>query len=121
MANHYREIMAWQRAMALAEGAYALTRAMPDSERFGLVSQMQRAAVSVAANIAEGHARRSSRDYRRFLAFASGSLAELETHMLLAQRLGLADPSHVDTLLDLAGETGRLIRGIDRAVAASLA
>ena len=116
MARHYRELIAWQKAMDLAALAYQVSRMLPVDERFGLCTQMQRASVSVAANIAEGHERRSSKEYRRFLSIASASLAELETHLLLAQRIGYVDADAVLEPLTLAGEVGRIIRGIERAV-----
>lgn len=118
MAKHYRELVAWQKAMDLAVLVYQLARALPDYERYGLASQMQRAASSVPANIAEGHERRSSKEYRRFLLIASGSLAELETHLMLAARIGHVADDAVEPIIDLAHEVGRIIRGIDRAIVA---
>lgn len=84
----FRDLLVWQRAMELAETVYASTAAFPKDERFGLVLQMRRAAVSVPSNIAEGHARQARADYIRMLRIARGSLAELETQTLLAERLG---------------------------------
>ena len=83
----------WQDAMSLVEAVYRLTAGLPDSERFGLVSQMRRAAVSVPSNIAEGAARRSTAEYLRFLSIARGSLAELDTQLQIALRLELSAPS----------------------------
>ena len=85
--------------MALATEIYAVTDKFPDSERFGLTLQMRRAAVSVPSNIAEGSARRSTPEYLRFLSMSRGSLAELDTQLNLAQRLGIAQPT--PELLDL--------------------
>jgi four helix bundle protein len=117
MASHYRELIAWQKAMDLAAMVYQFSKLLPSEERFGLASQMQRAAVSVPANIAEGHERKSSKEYRRFLAIASASLAELETHLLLSVRAGHADDRAIESLLNLASEVGRILKGIDRAIA----
>ncbi len=114
MVRHYAELVAWQKAMELASLVYSLTRSLPDSERFGLVAQMQRAAVSVPSNIAEGHERRSTGDYRRFLAIASGSLAELETQLRLSVRVGHIEASTINDALALASEVGRTVRGIKR-------
>ncbi|MEN9464611.1 MAG: hypothetical protein RL217_792 [Pseudomonadota bacterium] len=86
----YQELDAWQHAMELSVAIYHLTANFPDNERYGLVSQMRRAAVSVPSNIAEGHGRDSELEFKRFLLIARGSLAELETQWLLAQRIGLA-------------------------------
>ena len=118
MASHYRELIAWQKAMDLASMVYRFTRQLPVDERFGLISQLQPAAVSVPASIAEGHERRSSKEYRRFLSIASASLAELETHLFLTARVGHVEEKELDTLLALASEVGKILKGIDRAIAA---
>jgi len=107
--------------MDLALGIYALSRSFPDSERFVMVSQLRRAAVSVPSNIAEGHARSSTRDFLRFLSIASGSLAELETQLILAHRLDYLDQDRLDSTLVLAGETGRMIRGLQTSLASRIA
>ena len=80
----------WQDAMTLVEAIYRLTATFPDNERFGLVTQMRRACISIPSNIAEGAARRSTLDYVRFLSIARGSLAELDTQIQIATRLGFA-------------------------------
>ena len=84
---HY-DLKVWQLAMDLVVDVYAITKQFPDTEKFALASQMQRAAVSVPSNIAEGAGRESSADFLRFLTIARGSLSELETQLLIAQRLG---------------------------------
>jgi four helix bundle protein len=87
MIRTYRDLEVWQRGMALAKEVYALARSLPSEERFGLISQLQRAAVSVPANIAEGHARDSTKEYLRFVSIALGSLAEVGTLVELATGL----------------------------------
>ena len=114
MARSYQDLVVWQKAMELAESVYALTSQLPAEERFGLSQQLRRAAVSVPSNIAEGHERRSRAEFRRFLGIACGSLAELETQMLLANKLFPLDPRKLDQAEDLADETGRLLRAIER-------
>ena len=117
MATHYRQLIGWQKAMDLAALVYEAAKRLPSDERFGLISQMQRAATSVPANIAEGHERKSAREYRRYLAIASASLAELETHVLLSQRVGYMAEKDIEPILSLAAEVGRILRGIDRVLA----
>jgi four helix bundle protein len=85
----HRDLKVWQESLALAESIYSATSTFPDAERYGLASQMRRAAISVVSNIAEGAARGSSREYARFLSVARGSLAELDAQVILAARLGL--------------------------------
>lgn len=88
MTRNYQELQAWQQAMVLVEYIYQLTTGFPDSEKFGLISQMRRAAVSIPSNMAEGYGRGSDAEFKRFLFIARGSLTELETQWLLSQRLG---------------------------------
>ena len=91
----------WRDAMDLVEAVYHLSSEFPDCERFGLTSQMRRAAVSIPSNIAEGAARKSRADYVRFLAIARGSLSELDTQLQIAYRLGFAAPAEdTDALVD---------------------
>ncbi len=82
--QNYKELEVWQIAMDLAETCYQITRGFPKEELFGLTSQIRRAAVSIPANIAEGHARHHTKEYLQFLGVARGSLMELETHLLVA-------------------------------------
>ncbi len=91
LSNKYtfRDLIVWQKAVQLAKAVYQLTSALPDTEKFGLSSQMRRAAVSVASNIAEGNARATTRDFLRFRIMARGSLAELETQLIIAGELNL--------------------------------
>ena len=84
----YRDLKVWQQAMDLAEKCYRLTRQFPKDELYGMTSQVRRSAASVAANIAEGHGRNSRGEYIQFLRVAQGSLKELETHLILAVRVG---------------------------------
>jgi len=91
----------WRDAMDLVEAIYRFSAQFPDNERFGLTSQLRRAAVSIPSNVAEGAARRSTRDYLRFLSIARGSLSELDTQQQIAIRLGFAESSpSLDELID---------------------
>jgi len=85
MAISFRELTVWQKSMQLAKSIYTLTKKLPPEERYGLASQMQRCAVSIPSNIAEGNKRSTAKDYVQFLRTASGSAAELETQLLLTQ------------------------------------
>jgi len=108
----YQELFAWQKAMDLAEETYHVTRDFPVEERFGLTSQLRRAAVSIPSNIAEGHERGSTSDYVRYLHIAKGSLAEAETQILLATRLRFLTGKTTGSWLTGASEVGRLLNGL---------
>ena len=113
----FRDLIAWQKAMDLVESIYSLSASWPKDERFGLTSQVRRAAVSVPSNIAEGEGRRGSGDFRRFLNIAHGSLCEIKTQLLLAQRMKFSPDSDVAPALELADEVGRVIHGLLRNIA----
>jgi four helix bundle protein len=102
--------------MDFAEQCYRLTERFSREERFGLSSQLQRAAVSVASNTAEGHGRGHAKAFLNHLWIANGSLRESETQILLAQRLGYVSGDLCEPLLELAGEVGRLITGLRRSL-----
>jgi four helix bundle protein len=110
----YRDLVAWQKAMDLVDGVFELAAEIQRPELFALVDQMRRAAISVPANIAEGHGRRSRGEYIRFVTIANGSLPELETHLLIAARRTAVPREKVDALLPLADEVGRIMTGLHR-------
>lgn len=112
----YRDLRVWQEAMALAEDCYGLTRRFPRDEMYGMTSQIRRASVSIAANIAEGHGREQTGSFVQALRVAQGSLKELETHLILAQRVGLALNEAVDPLLSRCETLGRQIRSLIRSL-----
>ena len=89
----FDDLVVWQKSMALARSIYDLTVALPKEEKYGIISQIRRAVVSVPSNIAEGHGRSSSREFSRFLSISLGSLREVQTLLFLARDLGFADPS----------------------------
>ena len=105
----YRDLIVWQKSVDLATKVYRLTNAFPAGERFGLVTQMQRAVVSIPANLAEGHERHSRGDFRRPVSIASGSLAELETHIEIAQRLGYTTANLLEEIRLGTVEVGRML------------
>ena len=117
MPRHdYTELIAWRRAMDLAEAVYAVSREMPMEERFGLTAQIRRAAASVSANIAEGQGRRTSGEFLNSLSIAHGSVRELETQIMLAERLQFIDSKATKDILERAAEVGRLINGLANAL-----
>ncbi len=106
--EHHKDLAVWQQGVELVADVYSMSRELPADERFGLTSQMRRAAISVPANIAEGAARGSRAEFARFVLIARGSLAELETHLYVANRLGFVTEPQV--LLDrVASLRGMLI------------
>ena len=116
MSASFRDLVAWQRAMALAEGAFTLARALRHGRHAGLAIQLERAATSVPSNIAEGQGRTSGREFARFLTIAMGSLREVETLVSLAGRIGAARNETVIALLQMADETGRVLHGLRRSI-----
>ena len=110
----YKDLLVWQRGMALAKLVYRLMVLFPREEKFGLTSQIRRAAVSVPSNIAEGQARQSTREFLQFLSHAEGSLAELETQTLLSVELGFVYREDVVEILGKIDELQKMIVGLKR-------
>jgi four helix bundle protein len=115
-ALNYRELIAWQRSIALVREVYQFTKAWPASEMYGLTSQIRRAAVSVPSNIAEGQGRGPGREFVHHLNIAYGSLMELETQLYIAVEIGYASRETLHQLMLVTGEVGRLINGLKNAV-----
>lgn len=114
----YQDLQVWQEAMELVAMAYRMASQLPQSERYTLVPQITRAAVSVPANIAEGQGSDHRRVFLNHLSIARGSLMELETYVALVQKLGFVTPSSVESLRDRVGTVGRLLSGLIRALKA---
>jgi four helix bundle protein len=112
----HKDLVVWQKAMDLVITIYGLTRGFSKHETYGLASQIQRAAVSIPSNIAEGHALKQTQAYARHLAIASGSLAEVETQLEIASRLGY-NQEECQKILVQAGEIGRMLMGLRRSLA----
>ena len=108
----YRDLIAWQKAMALAKRVYGATKLFPKEEMYGLVQQIRKAVVSVPSNIAEGYGRGSRMDYVRFLHMARGSLYEVETQTLISRDLDYLTDKQSDSLLEDANECSRLLGGL---------
>jgi len=116
-AKSYEELGVWREAMDLVVYCYEATQTFPRHEFFGIASQLQRAVVSVPANIAEGQGRRSPKEFVRFLSIARGSLAEVETHIRIAKRLGYISDERERCLLSHAARVGRMLSGLIRSLA----
>jgi four helix bundle protein len=114
MAQHYRDLIAWQKAMSLVTHIYDITKRFPDDERFGLVSQMRRCAVSIPSNIAEGQARNTTGEFKQFVGIARGSVAELTTQILIAEQLSyISEPQRT---VEMAEEVGRILTGLSQSL-----
>ena len=110
----YEDLLVWQKGMALVKMVYLITRAFPRDERFGLVSQMRRAAISVPSNIAEGQARHSTGEFVQFISIAEGSVAELNTQLLLSVELGFCTSDLIRESAELALELRRMLNALRR-------
>jgi four helix bundle protein len=110
--RHFRDLKVWQQALDLSVAVYGATKAFPDDERYGLISQMRRCASSVPANIAEGCARKGDGEFLQFLHVAAGSLAELETFLELARRLGYCKQEVLDEMDKRTMHVGQLLYGL---------
>jgi four helix bundle protein len=112
----YRDLLVWQRAMDLAVECYELTKRFPRSETYGLISQLQRAAVSVPSNIAEGRARQHSGEFLQHISIAYGSLAEVETLTQIAARLKYISDQQAEEVLGKTAEIGRMLNGLRNSI-----
>lgn len=112
----YQDLEVWQKAMSLARDLYQATAGFPREERFGLINQMRRAAVSIPSNLAEGHARSGTSEFRHFVSIAMGSTAELETQVLLSADLGYLKTQVRDNLLSQLDAIGKMLRGLYRSL-----
>lgn len=115
-AQHYRELIVWQKSMALAKLCYQLTKVFPRDELFGMTSQVRRAASSIPANIAEGNARAHTKEYLNHLSIAQGSLAELETHLILSHNVELLKKDDLQNCLSLSAEISRILAGLRKSL-----
>ena len=112
----YRDLDVWNKAMDLVVLCYELTKRFPKSEIYGLSSQLQRSAVSIPANIAEGRERQHCKEFIQHLSIAYGSLAELETHIQIAERLGDIDGKELMIILEKTSDIGKMLNGLKRSI-----
>jgi four helix bundle protein len=116
MSGSYRDLRVWQNAMDLVVSVYHETQGFPKEERYGLTSQMRRAAVSIPSNIAEGKGRSTDRDRALFFCHARGSLLELETQILIGQRLTYLNDQGADSLIKISAELGRMLNSLIQSI-----
>lgn len=112
----YQDLDVWMKGMALVKGTYKATVRFPGDEKFGLVNQMRRAAVSIPSNIAEGHARSGAGEFKHFISITLGSVAELETQIILSVDLGYLDDATSDNLLQQLDVLGKMLQGLKKAL-----
>lgn len=116
MVQSYQDLDVWKKSMDLVVLCYEVTRQFPDDEKFGLVSQIRRASTSIPANIAEGHGRGTPKSFVNFLWISNGSLRELETHVLIASRLGYVGESVKKDVIERTNEIGKMLNGLRRSI-----
>ena len=108
----YKELLIWQKGISLVKEVYKLTKKFPRTEKFGLINQIQRSAISIPSNIAEGQARQHSKEFRQFLFTALGSLAELDTQLNIALELNYINQDELTNIDEKVTEIRRMIRGL---------
>jgi len=118
-AQSYRDLLVWQKGISLAKSVYSITASFPSEEKFGLISQMRRAAVSVPSNIAEGQARHTTGEFVLFISHAEGSLAELDTQLVLAVELRFVSHRDAEISAGLIAELRRMLNSLRRKLANS--
>jgi four helix bundle protein len=118
MANSFRDLIVWQRAIQLTVAVYKLTAGFPESEKFGLTNQLRRACVSIASNIAEGYGKSSKGEYLLFLGHARGSCAEVETQLIIAKELGFGSSAAIPSVQSLSDEVSKMAVSLMKALRA---
>ena len=116
--QNYKDLVVWQKGISLAKATYQLTTKFPKEEKFGLVAQMRRAAVSIPSNIAEGQARHTTGEFIQFISHAEGSTAELETQVILSIELGFSEAKGTQPLFVLLDDIRRMLNGLRRKLSA---
>ena len=114
--HDYKKLDVWSKAMELASQIYQLTESFPDTEKFGLISQMRRSGVSIPSNIAEGAGRNSNKEFNNFLSIALGSAFELETQLLLSAKLGLVNTKDIDNILLELESVSKMIHSLKKRI-----
>lgn len=115
-AHGYKDLLVWQKGMELTKQISCLTQVFPDGEKYGLISQMRRAAVSIPSNIAEGQARHTTKEFIQFISHAEGSVAELDTQLILALDLGYGKKLEMEKALALVSDLRNMLNALRRAL-----
>ena len=115
----YRDLLVWQKGIQLAKEIYRITQGFPNEEKFGLVSQMRRAAVSIPSNIAEGQARHTTQEFVQFVSHAEGSVAELDTQLTLALELGFCPEARTEEASGLLSDLRKMLNALRRVLVSS--
>ena len=110
--NNYKELKVWQRAIDLAELVYSATKNFPSEEKYGMISQIRRASVSVASNIAEGAGRNTDGEFRQMLGIAYGSICEIETQLILSNRMAMIEKEKFENLSNRVAEIQKMLFGL---------
>ena len=116
MLRTFKDLKVWQKSYALCMRVYTLTKQFPAEEKFGMVSQLRRASVSIPSNISEGYNKDTTKDYLRFLSIALGSLAEMETQMMLCKDLRICQATECEDVLEAIAEVDRMLRALIRSL-----
>jgi len=116
----YRDLIVWKKSIVLIKQIYFITQTFPANEKFGLVSQMRRACVSIPSNIAEGHARRTTADYVRFISMSEGSLAELDTQLIVSIELSFCTKDQTKEIFLLMSEIRKMLNALRRTLLAKI-
>jgi four helix bundle protein len=116
----YRELKVWQLGVEISLEVYRLTESLPSREMYGLTSQMRRAAISIPSNIAEGHSRGQTKDLIQFLAISRGSVSELETQLIIAEKLGYIQQACIRHVVGMLDEESRMLAGLQRSLRSKL-
>ena len=113
-AGGYQDLLVWQKGIVLVKRIYQLTKGFPTEEKFGLVSRMRRAAVSVPSNLAEGQARHTTGEFIQFISHPEGSIAELDTQLIIAVELSYCERADVSDVVALIAELRKMLNGLRR-------
>jgi four helix bundle protein len=114
--NNYKELKVWQKAVDLTVSIYELTKLFPTVEMYGIVNQMRRAAVSIPSNLAEGAGRGSNKDFCHFLDISLGSSFELETHLIISEKIGFISNDQLTQQINQINEIEKMIRGLQKSL-----